>query len=70
MLIQEKLKNFLFFLEIKIMDKERLSVWKSKKDYEKIVSIIKNGRLDDFVAGRVLKRGGYTQSPADDITHA
>ena len=52
------------------MNKERLSVWKSKKDYEKIVSIIKNGRLDDFVAGRVLKRGGYTQSPADDITDA
>ena len=52
------------------MDKERLSVWKSKKDYEKIVSIIKNGRLDDFVAGRVLKQGGYTQSPADDITDA
>ena len=52
------------------MNKERLSVWKSKKDYEKIVSIIKDGRLDDFVAGRVLKRGGYTQSPADDITDA
>ena len=52
------------------MNKERLSVWKSKKDYEKIVSIIKNGRLDDFVAGIVLKQGGYTQSPADDITHA
>ena len=52
------------------MNKERLSVWKSKKDYEKIVSIIKNGRLDDFVAGRVLKRGGHTQTPADDITDA
>lgn len=52
------------------MNKERLSVWKSKKDYEKIVSIIKDDRLDDFVAGRVLKRGGYTQSPGDDITDA
>ena len=52
------------------MNKERLSVWKSKKDYEKIVSVIKNDRLDDFVAGRVLKRGGYTQSPGDDITDA
>jgi len=58
------------FEKIKIMNKERLSVWKSKKDYEKIVSIIKNGRLDDFVVGRVLKQGGYTQSPGDDITHA
>ncbi|MDD5995432.1 MAG: hypothetical protein PUC42_00770, partial [Bacteroidales bacterium] len=52
------------------MNKERLSEWKSGKDYEKIVSIIKDGRLDDFVAGRVLKRGGYTQSPGDDITDA
>ena len=52
------------------MNKERLSEWKSAKDYEKIVSIIKDDRLDDFVAGRVLKRGGYTQSPGDDITHA
>ena len=52
------------------MNKERLSEWKSEKAYEKIVSIIKNGRLDDFVAGRVLKRGGYTQSPGDDITDA
>ena len=52
------------------MNKERLSEWKSFNDYEKIVSIIKNGRLDDFVAGRVLKRGGHTQTPADDITDA
>ena len=52
------------------MNKERLSDWKSGKNYEKIVSIIKNGRLDDFVAGRVLKRGGHTQTPADDITDA
>ena len=52
------------------MNKERLSVWKSKKDYEKIVLIIKDDRLNDFVAGRVLKQGGYTQSPGDDITHA
>lgn len=33
------------------MNKERLSEWKSDNDYEKIVSIIKNGRLNDFVAG-------------------
>ena len=52
------------------MNKERLSKWKSYDDYEEIVSIIKNGGLNDFVAGRVLKQGGYTQSPADDITHA
>ena len=52
------------------MNKERLSEWKSDKNYEKILSIIKNGRIDDFVAGRVLKQGGYTQTPADDITHA
>ena len=52
------------------MNKERLSKWKSFNDYEEIVSIIKNGGLNDFVAGRVLKQGGYTQSPADDITDA
>ena len=52
------------------MNKERLSEWKSYNDYEEIVSIIKNGGLNDFVAGRVLKQGGYTQSPADDITDA
>ena len=33
------------------MNQERLSEWKSYNDYEEIVSIIKNGRLNDFVAG-------------------
>ena len=38
------------------MNKERLSEWKSFNDYEEIVSIIKKGGLNDFVAGPYVFR--------------